>query len=438
MERGPGIFRSGPRRSVATGRRGLRRLRCPHQRRRAHRHQHALAVGLGEHALELDAGPAAVLAGAVGAHRDDVGLQVAAADLELELGRDIIYDFDLQVNSLDQYDKVESRSWDIAKQSLSEPKKGAEFPLSQGNFKVDALAKSVGGDKADLIHPVALHPDELESWAGAQIVKSRLALIRGWIKVPGLASLKVGQILEIKGVSKRFTGKNIICGVRHQVSATDWVTHLQIGMDANWFMSANSVVDSQAAGLLPGVNGLQIGIVQAFEKDPVNEFRVKVNIPALDDKKGGVWARLSTVDAGKERGVFFRPEPGDEVIVGFLNDDPRQAIILGSVHSSAHKVPLPVAAANGQKGMVTKMGYQLIFDEEKEIISLATSSKNSIEIDEKNGRITILDAHGNQLEMSDKGLTIDCAADCTISTKGDFNIAAEGNVSIDGKKVNLI
>lgn len=364
--------------------------------------------------------------------------EVGTPFLDLELGRDVIYDFDLQVSSLDQYDQVESRAWDIAKQSLTQPSKGKDYPVSQGNFKVDALAKSVGGEKVDLIHPVALHPDELESWAGAQVIKSRLSLIRGWIKIPGTAKVKVGQTLEIKGVSQRFAGKNIICGVRHHVSTSDWVTHLQIGMDANWFMSRHSAVDSQAAGLLPGVNGLQIGVVLAHEKDPDNEFRVKINIPALDSKKESVWARLTSPDAGDKRGVFFRPEVGDEVIVGFLNDDPRQAIILGAMHSSAHQTPLPVSAENGQKGMVTKLGYHLIFDEENETISLATSEKNRIEIDEKNGRISINDAHGNQLEMSDKGLVIDCIADCTISTKGNFEIAAEGNVKIDGKKVDLI
>jgi len=50
----------------------------------------------------------------------------------------------------------------------------------------------------------------------------------------------------------------------------------------------------------------------------------------------GIWARISTLDAGKQRGTFFRPEIGDEVIVGFLNDDPRYPVVLGMVNSSAN------------------------------------------------------------------------------------------------------
>jgi Rhs element Vgr protein len=364
--------------------------------------------------------------------------EVSSPSLVLELGKDTIYDFDFQVNGLNQYQNVESIGWDVAKQALTKASKGKEYQIQQGNFNIKTIAEAVGGEKATLVHPVSLHPAELKAWADAQVLKSRLSLLRGWIKIPGTSKLKVGQTIEIKGVSQRFAGKNIISGLRHQVTVSDWVTLVQIGMDADWFMSQSKVVDTQAAGLLPGVNGLQVGLVVAHEKDPLNEFRVRVNIPAFDRSKGTIWARLASVDAGAERGVFFRPEIGDEVVVGFLNDDPRQAIVLGAVHSSAHQPPLAPTAKNGQKGIVTKLKYQLLFDEENETISLATSAQNHILIDEKNGMVLIEDAHGNRVEMSKEGVTMDSAKDFTITTKGDFEIAAKGNVTIGGKKVDLI
>ena len=37
-------------------------------------------------------------------------------------------------------------------------------------------------------------------------------------------------------------------------------------------------------------------------------------------------------DAGENRGSFWRPEIGDEVVLGFLNSDPRDAIILGMLN----------------------------------------------------------------------------------------------------------
>ena len=55
-----------------------------------------------------------------------------------------------------------------------------------------------------------------------------------------------------------------------------------------------------------------------FKDDPDKEFRVEVKIPAVTPRDGTLWARLCSPDAGKGRGFFFRPEVGDEVVVGFL------------------------------------------------------------------------------------------------------------------------
>jgi len=45
-----------------------------------------------------------------------------------------------------------------------------------------------------------------------------------------------------------------------------------------------------------------------------------VLLPSIDDKQA-LSGPAGIADAGKERGWFFRPEPGDEVVVGFLHDD---------------------------------------------------------------------------------------------------------------------
>ena len=66
------------------------------------------------------------------------------------------------------------------------------------------------------------------------------------------------------------------------------------------------------------------------------------------DKNGNVdgvdlQSRAILVDAGKQRGQVFWPEPGDEVVVGFLNGDPRQAILLGALHGKTN-APFPTPA----------------------------------------------------------------------------------------------
>lgn len=76
-----------------------------------------------------------------------------------------------------------------------------------------------------------------------------------------------------------------------------------------------------------------------------------------------MWARLTNFNSSGDTGVFFIPVGGDEVIVGFLNDDPKFPIILGSHYSSSIQpvAGLPPTEENNLKAIVTKSGLQLVF-----------------------------------------------------------------------------
>ena len=79
------------------------------------------------------------------------------------------------------------------------------------------------------------------------------------------------------------------------------------------------------------VNGIVIGLVTDLA-DPENLGRVRARYPYLGDEISD-WARLVTPMAGKDRGVFFRPEVGDEVLVAFELGDVRRPYVLGSLWS---------------------------------------------------------------------------------------------------------
>ena len=136
--------------------------------------------------------------------------------------------------------------------------------------------------------------------------------------------------------------------------------------------------------------------------------------------------------AGKERGALFYPEKGDEVIVGFFNDDPRKAVILGSLYSSANGIPkdFKLDADNFDKGITLKNGAQIRFrDEEKSVIELKTPGKNSFLIDDTKKGVVITDQNDNKIELNDKGITIKSAKDLIME--------AGGNVKITGKKIEM-
>lgn len=345
---------------------------------------------------------------------------------------DNMLSFEIEADAEHQYGSVDSIAWDVKKQKLTAAVKAKEFSLAQGNLKAKSMAATMGADKALLVSPIPLGAQELHAWSDGVMARSRMAMIRGRVAVRGIPNIALMDVVEIKGVGKRFNGETVVTGFRHRVEGGSWQTDFQFGMPPERFAERPDIVDVPAAGLLPAVNGLQVGIVDKFEEDPDKEFRVKVNLPSIDASKGVVWARLASPDAGKGHGYFFRPEPGDEVVVGFFNDDPRHAVILGAMYGSKNTPPKDVSKLtkdNFKKSIVTKKGTTIEFDDEKVTVFIQTPGKNKILLDDDKKAVVLSDQHGNIVTMDDKGIVIKSAK--------DFKIDASGNVEIKGAKVDV-
>ena len=133
---------------------------------------------------------------------------------------------------------------------------------------------------------------------------------------------------------------------------------------------------------------------------------MRVRVPLVNAGDEGVWARVASLDAGAGRGFFFRPEIGDEVLLGFLDEDPRRPVLLGMLHSSALAAPLSPSNDNPQKGYTSRSGIALLFDDEKQSVSLSTPGGNRLLLDDEAQGITIEDQHGNSILLSSEGITI--------------------------------
>jgi uncharacterized protein involved in type VI secretion and phage assembly len=257
-------------------------------------------------------------------------------------------------------------------------------------------------------------------------------MIRGRLGLPGFADIDLLDLIEIKGIGKRFNGRTPVTGISHRVDDEGWRTDLQFGLSPRWFCREDEIQDSPAAGLLPPASGLQIGVVDQFEEDPKKEFRVRLILPGIDEKAGWVWARLASPDAGPDRGFFFRPEAGDEVVVGFLNDDPRQPVSLGAMFSSKNAPPedfSKLSEKNLKKGIVTRKGTKVGFiDEDKASLFIETAA-SSIRLDDEEQTIRISDEHGNTVRMDKDGIQLKSAK--------DLKIEATGNVEIKGMNVDV-
>ncbi|MGQ3678461.1 type VI secretion system tip protein VgrG [Tenacibaculum discolor] len=354
---------------------------------------------------------------------------VSQAEIETVTFGGSLLDFDAEIDARHQVKKVAAYSWNHADQEVIEIEGKDPNVSLNGNLSVSDLNKTIGLESMELRHGGVVTDTELQDWADAKWLFQQLAKVRGRVKFQGIPSVKPNTILKLEGVGDRFNGNVYVTGVQHVISEGNWVANAQFGLSTEWFSETFEISAKPASGLLPAIQGLQVGIVSQLEEDPDGEDRILVQIPIVNNEEEGIWCRVASPDAGENRGIFFRPEIGDEVIVGFINEDPNDAIVLGMLHSSAKPSPITATDDNHEKGIVTRSEMKVLFDDDKKIITIETPAGKIISLDEDEGAITIEDDNSNIITINSDGILMESAGDISLKASGDVNIEGT-NVSI--------
>jgi len=356
-----------------------------------------------------------------------------SATLVVTYGTDLIR-FDGRLDARDQHAEAKAVTWDAESQKLDSQTASAS-QAGAGNLAPKALADAVGGDQA-LLQTAAVLGDSLSPWAKAWQARTSLAANRAEVAFPGSAKAVLGETLELANLGDRFSGTGYIGAVRHEIRAGAWTTTVETGIDPNTHAERHTVASPDAAGLVAPMQGLQIGKVKKLEQDPDNLYRIEVSLPLLGDDQPGVWARLGSFHASNQFGGFWLPEIDDEVVVGFLNQDPAQAVVLGSLYNPKLKPPYEMEDKNNTKAIVTREKMKLEFDEENKKITVTTPANNQMIWDDSAKTITIQDETANKVELSQSGILLDSPKDITIKAMGKISIAATQDVEIKGMNVS--
>lgn len=340
-----------------------------------------------------------------------------------------LLELDAEIDARWQSTGLKASSWSATEQAVTEAEAREPNGGNSGNLSPSTLAGVIGGDAHQMWHGGNLSQPELQAWANGQLLKERLAKVRGRAKFQGFAGVMPDKMIEVSGIGARFAGKMYVSGVRHTLANGNWETDVQFGLNPERIAASYNLRPLPAAGLLPAVSGLHIGVVTALENDPDGEDRVKVRMPLVSADEEGTWARVATLDAGNQRGTFFRPEIGDEVVLGFLNDDPRHPMVLGMCHSSAKPAPEPAKDDNHRKGYVSREKMKLIFDDEKKMIVIETPGGNKMTLSDEDKGIAFVDQNGNKITLNDSGIQIESSKNLTIKAAKDIKIEG-ANVEI--------
>jgi Rhs element Vgr protein len=356
-----------------------------------------------------------------------------SAVLTVTYGTDIM-EFEADIDARTQLASAQAFSWDPKTQAALQGTAAQPKTLTeQGDLKAADLAKVLNLSTYRLQTAAPVVASGLKTWAEAQQLKAALARVRGRVRFQGSALAKVGSLMELAGVGAHFSGTVYVTAVRHELYDGNWLTDVEFGLSPQWFTQRDDIVAPSAAGLLPGVEGLQIGVVMKLDEDPEGEYRIQVSTPVMAAATDGVWARLAKFYASDSFGAFFLPEIGDEVILGYINNDPSFPVILGSVYSSKRKPAYTPAAANDTKAIVTRCKHKIEFDEKDKIITVTTPGANKVILSDKDKSIQLLDENGNKVELTPSGISLSSPKDIKLTAKGGIELDAVNAVSITSK-----
>ncbi len=367
----------------------------------------------------------------------------AEPELQVQFGYDMI-DFDTDVSAIKQYSGVEYSAWDPKTQktligSAEDPKLN-----KQGNLSSSDLSSSLDAGKLKVKVAAAKTEAELKELATSYFELLSLARFKGSVSFHGSLKAKPNSTIKLMGLSERFNGNAFISGITHNIESGNWQTKATLGYDAELFGQKDDIGSPGSVTSTPPINGLQTGKVTKIDEDPDNSFRIQISMPILGDDSEPIWARLATFYAGNGIGAYFMPEIDDEVILGFMGDDPSDPIILGSVFSA--KIPMPETAdsENTIKTLITQSKLQIKFDDKNKVFTILTPGENTIVLSDQDKGILIQDQNGNKIQTDDSGVTITdksnnkiemASGGITIDSQSALTLKAAQAIKIEGMSI---
>lgn len=361
--------------------------------------------------------------------------------LTVTFGEDLTA-FDLELTADDQFTQYEAVSWSPKEQKAVKVSASSPSLNKQGDLQPKNIA---AGDSLLLQTDAPTEEKALKQWADGMALKAGLARYQGSVSFYGSAKVKPGCLIELKGLGKRFGGNMFVGSVTHTIEDNEWLTEAGAGVSPLNITDEPDVVSPTASGFLPGLQGLHTAVVKKLDGDPQKEYRIQVELPWLDGKSKLLWARIATMYATNGMSTFFLPEPGDEVLVGFMNQDPTHPVVLGSLYGAKHKPPFEFEAKNNTKAIVTREKLRIEFDEEKKVITVSTPGKNTLEISDDGKHIKLTGQHKNEITMDSGGITLSSAKDIKLKAKGGITLdatskisgTAKSDISLDGMNVKV-
>jgi phage baseplate assembly protein gpV len=191
------------------------------------------------------------------------------------------------------------------------------------------------------------------------------------------------------------------------------------------------------------------GLVTAKVRSREDGGYYRLDYLTMGSDEPSALARVMMPMAGGKRGVYFLPEPGDEVVVAFEMGDTNLPMILGAVWNNDDKPPdqAKQSTDNNVRTIVSRSGHELTFDDTvgSEKVTLRTQGGHILTMDDQPAgpKITLTTPQGRSLVLDDTPpgqITISTVSGVSITLSdagGMMTLAAPVQISLQSALISM-
>ena len=312
-----------------------------------------------------------------------------------------------------------------------------------------------------------------EIGVGEGIVRSRMEARRaqfesfeGQCNARGLG---VGNLFKLTEHRKQSQNREyLVVSAEYRLQLDSYIASSTSAAGADLFQCGFSAINSSLNYRPPRitpkplVHGAQTAVVTgpAGEEIHTDQYgRVKVQFHwdryGKHDEHSSCWMRVAQPWAGKNWGMMAIPRIGQEVVVEFLEGDPDQPLITGSVYNNSQMPPYPLPANKTQSGIKSrsskggqpahfneirfedKKGHEQVYLHAEKNLDTVVEASESRSV---GGSRTTSIHHDEKLTIKegDRTGTLDKGSDKLTATLGNMTIEAPaGKYALSSKEVEI-
>lgn len=228
-----------------------------------------------------------------------------------------------------------------------------------------------------------------------------------------VGDIQLGSVLKLDGFAHG--GEYVVTRVTHACNGPD---NYQ-----NYFQAVpkNAGIPASVSVSHPRIESTAGKVMD--NKDPKKLGRVRVKFDWGTEPTP--WLRHVWPHAGKDRGFYFVPEIGDEVMVGFEMGHEAFPYVLGSLYNGKNAQTGKYDDKDKLKVIRTISGNEILFDDNGRLV--IRNADNSMELNCKDDGVLTILTKGDMKLKADKTVTIEAGTDMTIKAGANMKVEAGQN-----------